>query len=89
MYTNKIKYSGKNNGFSFKLTIFYNIYTRADVPQNILLEVFWSILNGLILNYYDSNTNISTIASFRKYVNQYKPILKELNTRKMYCLNRI
>jgi len=26
------KYSGEDNNFNFKLTIFYNLYSRADVP---------------------------------------------------------
>jgi len=26
------KYSGEDNNFNFKLTIFYNLYSRANVP---------------------------------------------------------
>ena len=32
MYTEDNKYSGEDNNFNFKLTIFYNLYNRADVP---------------------------------------------------------
>ena len=32
MYIEDNKYSGEDNNFNFKLTIFYNLYSRADVP---------------------------------------------------------
>ena len=32
MYTEDNKYSEENNNFNFKLTIFYNLCSRADVP---------------------------------------------------------
>jgi hypothetical protein len=33
LYTNNQKYSNISGNFNFKLTIFYNIYERADVPE--------------------------------------------------------
>ena len=63
---NKAKYNGENNSFSFKLMIFYDICTKADVIQKILLKAFLTILICLILNYYYLNTSISTTAIFDK-----------------------
>ena len=31
MYTEDNKYSGEDDNFDFKLTIFYNLYSRVDV----------------------------------------------------------
>ena len=32
MYTEDNKYSGEDDNFDFKLTIFYDLYSRANVP---------------------------------------------------------
>jgi len=32
MYTEDNKYSGEDDNFNFKLTIFYNLCSRANVP---------------------------------------------------------
>lgn len=62
------KYSRENNSFSFKLTIFHNICAKTDVSQEILLEIFLTILTSLALNYYYSNTGISAVATFRQNI---------------------
>ena len=33
LYTDKSKYSNKNNNFNFKLTIFTDLYQKADIPK--------------------------------------------------------
>lgn len=66
IYIDKIKYSGKNNSFSFKLTILYDIYTKADKSQEILLKAFPTILTYLVLDYYYSDTSISTAVILNK-----------------------
>lgn len=52
--------------FLFKLTIVYDIYAKANIPQKILLKVFLIILTILALNYYYLNIRISISAIFDK-----------------------
>lgn len=66
MYINKTKYSNKNNSFILQLTIFFDICTRIDISQEILLKAFFTILTGLVLNYYYSNTSRSIAVTFDK-----------------------
>ena len=33
LYTDKSKYSSKNNNFDFKLTIFTDFYQKANIPK--------------------------------------------------------
>ena len=61
LYINDQKYSSINGNFNFKLTIFYNIYNRADVPLNAYFKALLFILMGLALNhYYNSKLAILT-----------------------------
>lgn len=39
IYTDKIKYSGENNNFDYKLVIFYNLCNKADMLENIKIEL--------------------------------------------------
>ena len=64
MYTDETKYSGENDSFAFKLTIFHDICARADVPQEAKLKVFPTMLKGLALDYYYSNVSISGPMTF-------------------------
>lgn len=51
---------------AFKLVIFYDIYAKVDISQEILLKAFPNMLIGLAINYYDLNTRIRIIAIFDK-----------------------
>lgn len=62
----KTKYNSKNNSFVFKITTFCDICARADILEEILLKVFSTIFTGLALDYYYSNTSITTAAMFDK-----------------------
>ncbi len=62
IYTNNAKYSGRNNSFTFKLAIFHDIYSRADVLPEAKMKAFPTMLKGLALNYYYSNISTSAIA---------------------------
>lgn len=65
IYTNEVKYIGKNNSFLFiKLMIFHHIYVRTDVSHVILLKAFLTMLTSLVLDYYYLNTNISNTGTF-------------------------
>jgi hypothetical protein len=52
LYTDDQKYSGISGNFNFKLTIFYNIYERVDVPERAYPKALPLMLQGLALNYY-------------------------------------
>ena len=60
MYTEESKYSGENDNFDFKLTVFHDICSRADVPEEAKARAFPTMLHGLALDYYYSNVAIST-----------------------------
>lgn len=61
IYIDNIKYSGYNNNFIFKPTIFHNIYLKANVSRKIKMNKFSNILKGLALDYYYSNISINAI----------------------------
>jgi hypothetical protein len=61
LYTNEAKYSGENDSFSFKLTIFHDMCDRADVPQSAKLKAFSTVLKDLALDYYYFNMFTITI----------------------------
>ena len=52
LYMDDQKYSGISGNFNFKLTIFYNICNRADVPPNAYFKALPLMLTGLALNHY-------------------------------------
>ena len=62
MYTEEAKYSGRNDSFTFKLAIFHDICSRADVPREAKMKAFPTMLKGLALDYYYSNISTSTVA---------------------------
>lgn len=66
IYIDKAKYNSKNNSFSFKFVIFYNICAKTDVSQEILLKTFPIMLTNLALNYYYLNISISITTTFDK-----------------------
>jgi hypothetical protein len=55
------KYSKEDNNFNFKLTIFYDLYSRANIPQKTKVKVYPVMLHGLVLNYYYTNVRNITI----------------------------
>lgn len=62
IYIDETKYSGYNNNFIFKLAIFYNICSKADVSLDTKMKIFPIILKDLALDYYYFNISISTVA---------------------------
>lgn len=77
IYIDDVKYSGRNNSFTFKLPIFYNICSRADVPSKAKIKAFPTMLKSLALDYYYSNisTNAITI-NFDQVCNSIKNYFK-------------
>ena len=62
MYIEDNKYSREDDNFDFKLTIFYNLYSRADVPQEAKVKAYPTILRGLVLDHYYTNFKNVTLA---------------------------
>ena len=61
LYIDDQKYSGISGNFDFKLTIFYDIYNRADIPPDAYFKALPLMLTGLALNhYYNSRLAILT-----------------------------
>ena len=52
MYIEKLKYNSINSSFNYKLTIFYSICNRSNVPQKAYNKALLIILIGLALNQY-------------------------------------
>jgi hypothetical protein len=55
LYTNKSKYSGKNDNFNFKLTIFTDRCQKADIPKQEFSQAYSTMLRGLALDHYYTN----------------------------------
>src|SRR6266480_1542147 len=50
-----MKYSGENDNFDFKLTVFHDLCNRADIPDCIKAKAFPTMLRGLALDFYYAN----------------------------------
>ena len=50
MFTDELKYDGINENFNYKLTIFYNIYNRYNIPPEIYGKALPNMFSGLALN---------------------------------------
>ena len=61
IYTEDNKYSGEDDNFDFKFTIFHDLCSRANVPQEAKAKAYPIILRGLALNHYYTNLKNVTI----------------------------
>ena len=57
MYIDEVKYSEKNDNFTYKLTIFHDICGRAKISHEIKIKIFSIMLIENALNYYYSHIN--------------------------------
>ena len=62
IYTNNIKYSGHNNNFTFKLAIFHDICSKANIAPKAKMKAFPTMLKGPDLANYSLNIDISDTA---------------------------
>ena len=70
LYTEDTKYSRENNNFNFKLTIFYNLCNRANIPQDAKTKAYPIMLCGLALDHYYTNLkNVTQTSSFDQICN--------------------
>ena len=59
MYIKESKYRGNRDSFNFKLTIFYDIYGRANILYEAKAKAFPIMLKGLTLDFYYLNNTIN------------------------------
>ena len=59
IYTKESKYRGDGDSFDFKLTIFYNIYRRANILYKAKAKAFPLILKSLVLDFFYLNNTIN------------------------------
>ena len=85
MYTEELKYNGINGSFDYKLTIFYNICNRLDVPQEAYNKALLIMLIGLALNQYFNGglSNLSFKDTCKYFYSFFKgPSLEHKNFNK-------
>ena len=71
MYTEDSKYSGENDNFDFKLIIFNDLCSRANVPkdEDTMAKAYPIMLCGLALDHYYTNLKDTQTYSFDKICN--------------------
>jgi len=55
LYTDEAKYSGENDNFDFKLTIFTDLCQKADILKQEFSQAYSIMLRGLVLDHYYTN----------------------------------
>ena len=55
LYIDEFKYSGENDNFDFKLTIFTDLCQKADILKQEFSQAYSTILRGLALDHYYTN----------------------------------
>jgi hypothetical protein len=65
-YSEESKYSSENDNFDFKLTIFYDLCTKAAIPKVALAQAYSTMLKGMALDHYYTNLKNSGTTSFEQ-----------------------
>ena len=55
------KYSGEDDNFDFKLIIFHDLCSKADMPQKAKVKAYPIMLRGLVFDYYYTNLKNITL----------------------------
>ncbi len=75
LYTDEQKYSGDNDTFDYKFNIFLDLCERTDVPPDIHIKAFPTMLKGAALNYYytscKSNPKITILDDLCENIRSY------------------
>jgi hypothetical protein len=58
IYMEESKYSGEDNNFNCKFTIFNDLCDRVDIPQAVKIKGFLIMLRGIALDFYYKNKAI-------------------------------
>jgi len=67
LYTDEAKYSGENDNFDFKLTIFTDLCQKADILKQEFSQAYSTMLRGLALDHYYTNLKSNPLSvSFDK-----------------------
>ena len=76
IYTEESKYSGENNNFNYKLTIFNNLCDKVSIPQEVKIKGFLIMLHSITLNFYYKNK--ATYTTFNSICNAIRNHFKGL-----------
>lgn len=60
IYTEENKYCGENDNFDFKLVVFNDLCSKANVPQEAKDKAYSMMLRGLALDHYYTNLKNTT-----------------------------
>jgi len=74
MYTEESKYSGEDDNFDYKLTIFNDLCDRVGIPQEAKIKGFPTMLYGITLNFYYENK--ATYTTFNDICNAVRNYFK-------------
>ena len=91
LYTDKSKYSNKNDNFDFKLTIFTDLCQKADIPKQEFSQAYSTILHSLALDYYYTNLKSNPLGApfdklYEAIYNYFKGLKYCLVDLKLYIL---
>ena len=67
IYTEESKYSGEDDNFDRKLTIFNDLCNRVGIPQEAKIKGFLTMLRGITFNFYYKNK--ATYTTFNSIYN--------------------
>jgi hypothetical protein len=80
MYTEESKYSGEDDNFDRKLTIFNDLYNRIGIPQEVKIKGFPTMLRSITLNFYYGNK--ATYTTFDSIYNAIRNYFKGLEYKR-------
>src|SRR6266536_4543583 len=64
LYSNNSKYSNKDDNLDYKLMIFYDLCQKASVPLQAFDQAYSTMLRGLALDHYYTNTDQCLILQY-------------------------
>ena len=77
LYIDKAKYSGEKDNFDYKLTIFLDLCSKANVLQDGLSQAYSTMLRRLALNHYYTNLKNNPLSvSFNQLCNATRNYFK-------------
>jgi len=80
IYTEESKYSGEDDNFNRKLTIFNNLCDRVGIPQEAKIKGFPIMLRGIAFNFYYKNK--ATYTTFNSIYNAIHNYFKGLEYKR-------
>lgn len=65
IYNSEMKYTGDQDSFDYKMTIFLDNCKRADIPDHVLAKAYPIMLSGPAISHYYSNMASNNQATFK------------------------